>query len=224
MISIEEMKCVLLFANSRTVKFSNFPLPFSCTLQMAETVKTGVEETRVDSKPTNVEIPTSSYANCPYLFFSQPPFSPFPWPHIIPSSNPVQSNSLSQNAIFVSSEVPMPSLAKPDICHEPENPMNANGQGTPFYIVPYPWFFPIPDHGDGLNLGPSIDLNKEQTGNSNDNPCSASPSSNIIVHEEKNPVKAKPEASSKKDDGAAEAAEARRKRKELIKLKRLHCR
>ncbi|KAF7146917.1 hypothetical protein RHSIM_Rhsim03G0078100 [Rhododendron simsii] len=192
--------------------------------QMAETVETGVEETRVDSKPANVEIPTSLYANCPYLVFSQPPFSPFPWPPIIPSSNPVQLNSLSQNAIFVPSEVPMPSIAKPDVCHEPENPMKVNGQGTPFYIVPYPWFFPIPDHGDGLNLGPSIDLNNEQTGNSNDNPCSASPSSNIIVHEEKNPVKAKPEASSKKDDGAAEAAEARRKRKELIKLKRLHCR
>lgn len=192
---------------------------------MAKKIKTGVEETRVDSKPANVKIPTSSYANCPYLIFSQPPFSPFPWPSIIPSSNPVQLNSLSQNAIFVPSEVPMPSIAKPAICHEPENQMKVNCQGTPFYIVPYPWFFPLPDHGDRLNLGPSLDLNDEQTGNSNDNLCSASSSSKIVVHEEKNPVKPKPEASSEKyDSGAAEAAEARRKRKELIKLKRLHCR
>lgn len=192
---------------------------------MAKTVKLGVVETQVDSKPAIAEIPTSSYPNCPFLVFNQSPFSPFPWPHIIPSSNPVQLDNFSQNAIFVASEVPMPSIAKPDIFDEQENQIKINGQGTPFYIVPYPWFFPIPDHGDGLSLGRSLDPNHEQNGNSNDSPCGASSSSKIIAHDEKNPIKAKPEASSKKDDsGAAEAAEARRKRKELIKLKRLHCR
>ncbi|KAL7247860.1 hypothetical protein ACSBR2_002715 [Camellia fascicularis] len=217
-----------------------------------------VEETKIDSKSTNADISTPL---CPYFIYNQPPYTPFLWPAIIQPSNPVQIKNGSQNSIIVPSNVPMPAIAKPNSFHEQENPQNINGPGTPLFIMPCPWFFPFPDHGNGLQSRPSFDLNDEQNGTSMNNQGSADSSS--IAHAEKHhhslPIKVKTEVSSsteampanivvsstvshtvtalselkqdlivcsseKNMDAVAAAAEARKKRKELTKLKNLHCR
>ncbi|KAF5953997.1 hypothetical protein HYC85_006853 [Camellia sinensis] len=217
-----------------------------------------VEETKIDSKSTNADISTPL---CPYFIYNQPPYTPFLWPAIIQPSNPVQIKNGSQNSIIVPSDVPMPAIAKPNSFQEQENPQNINGPGTPLFIMPCPWFFPFPDHGNGLQSRPSFDLNDEQNGTLMNNQGSANSSS--IAHAEKHhhslPIKVKTEASgsteampanvvvsstvshtvtvlselkqdlivcsSKKNmDAVAAAAEARKKRKELTKLKNLHCR
>ncbi|GMP49996.1 hypothetical protein CsSME_00016787 [Camellia sinensis var. sinensis] len=217
-----------------------------------------VEETKIDSKSTNADISTPL---CPYFIYNQPPYTPFLWPAIIQPSNPVQIKNGSQNSIIVPSDVPMPAIAKPNSFQEQENPQNINGPGTPLFIMPCPWFFPFPDHGNGLQSRPSFDLNDEQNETLMNNQGSANSSS--IAHVEKHhhslPIKVKTEASgsteampanvvvsstvshtvtvlselkqdlivcsSKKNmDAVAAAAEARKKRKELTKLKNLHCR
>ncbi|XP_028063387.1 uncharacterized protein LOC114266668 [Camellia sinensis] len=217
-----------------------------------------VEETKIDSKSTNADISTPL---CPYFIYNQPPYTPFLWPAIIQPSNPVQIKNGSQNSIIVPSDVPMPAIAKPNSFQEQENPQNINSPGTPLFIMPCPWFFPFPDHGNGLQSRPSFDLNDEQNGTLMNNQGSANSSS--IAHAEKHhhslPINVKTEASgsteampanvvvsstvshtvtvlselkqdlivcsSKKNmDAVAAAAEARKKRKELTKLKNLHCR
>ncbi|XP_057505938.1 uncharacterized protein LOC130789223 [Actinidia eriantha] len=115
--------------------------------EMAKTTTTEVRETQLNSKSTNTQIPTSPYANCPFPMYNQPPPAPFSWPSVIQSPNPVQLQNGFQNAIVVPSEVPMSSIANPDSFHEQENPLKI---GTPLYILPCPWFFPLPDHRSGL--------------------------------------------------------------------------
>ncbi|GMP49995.1 hypothetical protein CsSME_00016787 [Camellia sinensis var. sinensis] len=170
-------------------------------------------------------------------------------------------NECLKAQMAMTEDVPMPAIAKPNSFQEQENPQNINGPGTPLFIMPCPWFFPFPDHGNGLQSRPSFDLNDEQNETLMNNQGSANSSS--IAHVEKHhhslPIKVKTEASgsteampanvvvsstvshtvtvlselkqdlivcsSKKNmDAVAAAAEARKKRKELTKLKNLHCR
>ncbi|KAL6988375.1 hypothetical protein U1Q18_014127 [Sarracenia purpurea var. burkii] len=228
--------------------------------QMAKTIDAEVEETQVDSKSINTELPTSPYANCPFFIYNQTPFTPFPWPTIIQSSNHVQLPNNSQNAVVVPSEIPMPSsIANSDPFHEHENTQKTNGPAsTLLSVLPSTWFFPLPDLGNRHHLKPSFDLNDKPNGTSMNNQHIPGSSSKNLGHKDNNlhpllPIEAQTGASSlnfqalssmvgcslnafpdmkrdltmcpsKKEVVAAAAAEARRKRKELTKLRRLHCR
>ena len=94
-------------------------------------------------------IPPST--NCPLLLYNQPSFTPFLW------SSPEHR---FQNA-FASRAVP----------DERENP-NIDAYRTPLYILPCPWFFQLPNHGNGLHHPPSLNLKDKQ--DAVNNQCSAS--------------------------------------------------
>ncbi|GFZ08746.1 hypothetical protein Acr_20g0005540 [Actinidia rufa] len=168
--------------------------------EMAKTIKTEVQETKLDSESTNTQIPTSAYANCLFLMYNQSPPAPCSWPSIIQSPNPVPLQNGFQNAIVVPSEVPMSSIANPGSFHEQENSLKI---GTPIYILPCPWFFPLPDHRSGLLSRPSFNLNDnlndQQAGISMNNQNCACLSPKITECEENHqpslPIKGKIEAS-----------------------------
>ncbi|PPS19176.1 hypothetical protein GOBAR_AA01395 [Gossypium barbadense] len=92
--------------------------------------------------------------NYPYFFYNQHHFLPFGWPSSVQSSHPVQSQC-GQNAIFVPSSISSPANGRLDSSFNQENPINVNGPKTALYVVPYPWFFSLPDQRSGLNPQPS---------------------------------------------------------------------
>ncbi|XP_057497555.1 uncharacterized protein LOC130782300 isoform X1 [Actinidia eriantha] len=124
------------------------------------TIMNKVEETRVDSKSINPNISISPCTNRSFLLYNRPPFTPFLWP-IIHSSNPLQLHG-SQSPI-IPSEVSMPNIANPVLFHEQENPRQTNAPSTPVYVLPFPWFVPVPDHGNESSFKPSFDLNDYQS-------------------------------------------------------------
>ncbi|XP_021289340.1 uncharacterized protein LOC110420382 isoform X2 [Herrania umbratica] len=120
--------------------------------------------------------------NYPFYFYNQHPFSPFCWPSIVQSSNPVQTQCGHQIPIVVPSSVSAPTNGRLDSSHDQENPINNNGPKSPLYVVPYPWFFSLPDHGNELHPQPSFGPknNKDET-SANNRLCSLK----SVVHEEK---------------------------------------
>ncbi|KAA8516697.1 hypothetical protein F0562_016797 [Nyssa sinensis] len=167
--------------------------------QTTKTIEAEVEETQKESKSPCVEISSTPSSNYPFFIYDQTPFTPFLWPSIIRSSSPFQLHYGSQNIIPVPSEVPMPSIGKPDSFHEQETLSGINGPGTPLYMLPCSWFFPFPDHGNRVHPQPSSHLYDIQNETSLDNQCSASSSSKSIAHIENHhslmPFKIKTEAS-----------------------------
>ncbi|XP_019077362.1 uncharacterized protein LOC100257875 isoform X5 [Vitis vinifera] len=118
--------------------------------QVAKIIKPEEEKTPESiSSHEMTSIPPSS--NCPLLLYNQPSFTPFLW------SSPERR---FQNA-FASHAVP----------DERENP-NIDAYRTPLYILPCPWFFPLPNHGNGLHLPPSLNLKDKQ--DAVNSQCSAS--------------------------------------------------
>ncbi|TYI32823.1 hypothetical protein ES332_A04G089400v1 [Gossypium tomentosum] len=92
--------------------------------------------------------------NYPYFFYNQHHFLPFGWPSSVQSSHPVQSQC-GQNAIFVPSSISSPANGRLDSSFNQESPINVNGPKTALYVVPYPWFFSLPDQRSGLHPQPS---------------------------------------------------------------------
>ncbi|KAK6290120.1 hypothetical protein POUND7_001661 [Theobroma cacao] len=123
--------------------------------------------------------------NYPFYFYNQHPFPPFCWPSIVQSSNPVQTQCEHQNAIVVSSSISAPTNGRLDSSHDQENPINVNGPKTPLYVVPYPWFFSLPDHGNELHLRPCCGPKNNKDETSANNRFSAGCSLKSVVHEEK---------------------------------------
>ncbi|RVW48022.1 hypothetical protein CK203_089204 [Vitis vinifera] len=118
--------------------------------QVAKIIKPEEEKTPESiSSHEMTSIPPSS--NCPLLLYNQPSFTPFLW------SSPERR---FQNA-FASHAVP----------DERENP-NIDAYRTPLYILPCPWFFPLPNHGNGLHHPPSLNLKDKQ--DAVNSQCSAS--------------------------------------------------
>ncbi|KAJ9184447.1 hypothetical protein P3X46_004173 [Hevea brasiliensis] len=146
--------------------------------QMAKLIKTEVEESSGDLKSVHVEKPTIPAPNCPLLFYNQHPFPPLCWPSMIQSSSPVQSHNGRQNAIVIPSTISMVPNGELDSAQrQQENPMIVNGPRTPLYIVSCPWFFPVPDHGNGSHPQPSLGLKHIQDGTFVNDQCSSSSSS-----------------------------------------------
>ncbi|XWS43438.1 hypothetical protein CRYUN_Cryun16bG0103700 [Craigia yunnanensis] len=101
----------------------------------------------------------------PFLFYNQHPFPPLCWPSIVQSSHPLQSQCGYQNAIVSPSSISAPTNGRLASSLDQENPINVNGPKNPLYVVPYPWFFSFPDHGNGLHPQPACGLNniKDET-------------------------------------------------------------
>uniref|UniRef100_A0A2N9IE48 BZIP domain-containing protein n=1 Tax=Fagus sylvatica TaxID=28930 RepID=A0A2N9IE48_FAGSY len=174
---------------------------------MAKAIKVKVEETPGEHKSANVAASTSSSTNCPLFLYNRPPFMPVFWPSIIPSSNPVQSQPGRQSAIVIPSNVAMPATCRPDISQEQDNHIDVNGPRTPYYVLPCPWFFPLPDQGNGLQPHPSIVMENKHDETSDNNQHSASSSPNTVAHVENHhcslPIKVKKEATVSTEDRPA---------------------
>lgn len=160
---------------------------------MAKVIKDEVEETPWEHKSDDVA-PFSSSTNFPLLWYNRPPFTPDFWPSIIQSSNHVQSLHGKQSA-----------TCGPGASQEQENRMDVNGPRTPFYVLPYPWFVPLPDLGNGVQPQPSIGVKNKEDETSDSNQYDASSSSKIVSDEEKPycffPIKVKTEASGSTEVG-----------------------
>ncbi|GMI71016.1 hypothetical protein HRI_000771000 [Hibiscus trionum] len=124
--------------------------------------------------------------NNPFLFYNQHPFVPFWWPSIVQSSHPLQSQCGQQHALFVSSSISPPTNGMLDLSHDQEDPRNVNGPKSPLYVVPYPCFFSLPDHGNGLHPHP-CGLNGIKDEASVNNAFGAGCSLKSVAHEEYNP-------------------------------------
>ncbi|KAG5243234.1 bZIP transcription factor family protein [Salix suchowensis] len=117
--------------------------------QMAKQIKAEMEASPRDLKAAHADIPTTAPTNCPLLVYNQHAFSPQCWPSII------QSQILSNHII----QLKMPF-----------------GPRTPLYVVTCPWFFPGPDHGNGLHAQPSFSFKQRRDGTSLNNLCRGSSS------------------------------------------------
>ncbi|KAL4605812.1 hypothetical protein ACB092_09G056700, partial [Castanea dentata] len=70
---------------------------------------------------TDVATSTSSSSNCPLFLFTRPPLMPVFWPSIIPSQNPVPSLHGRLSATVIPSNIDMPGTCRPDISQEQDN-------------------------------------------------------------------------------------------------------
>ncbi|KAJ4850694.1 hypothetical protein Tsubulata_005801 [Turnera subulata] len=166
--------------------------------QMAKVIKAEMESSPGELMSSRVELPSTA-TNCPLFLYNHHPFSPLCWRPIVQSSNPVQSCHGAQDVITMQSNIHVPSNGKLDPCQQPaEKPINTNGVRTPLYILPCPWFFPVPDTGGALHQ-PCFGL-KHQGGSSAHDPCSGSSSSKTAVLGESQcsslPVRVKSETTS----------------------------
>ncbi|KAF5750492.1 hypothetical protein HS088_TW03G00829 [Tripterygium wilfordii] len=160
--------------------------------KMAKMVKVELDETKGEPKSADVQMPKPPTTEPPFLLYNQHPFQPLSWPSIPQFSNPFLSPSVAP------SNIPLPAIEKLG-SSRPENSMNLNGPGTPIYILPCPWFFPMPDHGNGVHPQPSCVFKNVHDKTAVDNCCSASSSSEIILHAQNHlssfPIKLKSEPS-----------------------------
>ncbi|KAJ6407600.1 hypothetical protein OIU84_010980 [Salix udensis] len=145
--------------------------------QMAKQIKAEMEASPRDLKSAHADIPTTAPTNCPLLVYNQHAFSPQCWPSIIQSSNPIQSHYTTENAIVIPSNLPIPTNGTHDSSQlQHETSVIVSGPRTPLYVVTCPWFFPGPDHGNGLHAQPSFSFKQRQDGTSLNNLCRGSSS------------------------------------------------
>lgn len=128
---------------------------------MAKAVKSQVDESPGELKSAHAEISVSPSANCPVLLYNHHPFSQLGWPSIIQNSHTHQSGHGLQNPVIIPSNILTPVVHKLD-SQDQENSMNINATGTPFYIVPCPWFVPLHDNGNGFHPPPPDSLKSVQ--------------------------------------------------------------
>ncbi|XVF55680.1 hypothetical protein PTKIN_Ptkin06aG0056400 [Pterospermum kingtungense] len=169
----------------------------SLKAEMAKAIKD--EE---DRAPEEVKLAHEIFApsrNYPFFIYNQHHFPPFCWPSIVQSSHPIQSPCGHQNAIVFPSSISTPSNGMLASSHDQENPINVNGPKNPLYVVPYPWFFSLPDHGNGLHPQPACGSNniKDETSVNNRFSTGCSLKSSFVREEEYNsslPIKAEKDA------------------------------
>ncbi|XP_022767126.1 uncharacterized protein LOC111311740 isoform X2 [Durio zibethinus] len=150
--------------------------------EMARAVK--AEEAKAPGEVKLAHQISGPSRNYPFFFYNQHPFPPFCWPPIVQSSHLVQSQCGHQNAIFVPSSISTPTNGRLDSSHDQENPINVNGPKTPIYVMPYPWFFSLPDHGNGLHPQPSCGPKNIKDATSVNNGFCAGCSLKSVVHED----------------------------------------
>ncbi|KAF5737469.1 hypothetical protein HS088_TW13G00350 [Tripterygium wilfordii] len=160
--------------------------------KMAKFVKMELDETKGEPKSADVQMPTHPTTEPPFLLYNQHPFQSLCWPSILQSSNPLSSPSLAP------SNIPLPAIEKLGSLR-PENSMNLNGPITSICVLPSPWFFPFPDHGNGVHPEPSSVFKNVHDKTAVDNCSNASSSSESILHAQNHlssfPIKVKSEPS-----------------------------
>lgn len=144
-------------------------------------MKVEVEETQEVLKLSDTEIPTSPSTNCPVYVYNQPSLLPLIWPAIIPPSNVVQLQCVPQNGIAIPSQVPVLTSDEPYSSPEQGNLIRINVSGTPFYVLPCPWLFPLSHHANGIHPQ-SFDLPDKQNEVLLNNQSRASSSTKTIAH------------------------------------------
>ncbi|XP_057981469.1 uncharacterized protein LOC131166872 [Malania oleifera] len=146
-------------------------------VQVAKTIKAEVEEASEEFKLAPVEL--SAYSST--LSHKNSQLTPFPWPPVSQSPTSVQPWDGLQNSTAVSSEVPVPTLCKSELCQEQKSQLSVNGPRTPLYVLPCPWYFHHPEIRSGLYTPPpSSPKDKDET--SVNNQHIASSSSKITTH------------------------------------------
>lgn len=98
--------------------------------------------TKAESGQSHVS--PSSPKSCSLLLYDRPPFTQLLWPAMIPSLNPSQPQHGPENSPLLPSNVPLPAP------NNPENLVNTNVPVTPIYLLPCPWFIPLPEHAHEL--------------------------------------------------------------------------
>ncbi|KAJ4971219.1 hypothetical protein NE237_004318 [Protea cynaroides] len=132
--------------------------------QMVKKIKTEVKESPEETYSIHGDASTSSSTELPLLMYNRPLFPPFLWSTIIHPLNPVQMPAVPENVTV--QKDPMPSN------YEQGTFQSLNGPRAPFYIIPCPWFFPLPEHGNRLHSQPPLDscgFKEKQEENSVDN-------------------------------------------------------
>jgi hypothetical protein len=97
---------------------------------------------------------------------------------MVPSLSPSQHGP--ENPPLLPPNVPVPATSKP------ENLVNTNVAVTPIYLLPCPWFFPLPDHARELRPEAFFCGNNKQEENSVSNQSSACISSKHVANLERN--------------------------------------
>ncbi|GLT40614.1 hypothetical protein SLA2020_147320 [Shorea laevis] len=152
--------------------------------EMAKAIKAEEGEVPGETRSAHPQMSAPPSTNCPFFFYNQHPFPPFCWPSMVQSSNQLQTPHRPQTAITVPPSVPMAASGKPDPSQDPGNSTNVNGSKSPFYLVPCPWFFPFPDHGNGFHPQPCCHVNDLQDETSISNRFSASSSTKPVAYRE----------------------------------------
>ena len=147
---------------------------------MAKAIK--AEEGKAPGEVKSAHQVSGPSRNYPFFFYNQHPFPPFCWPYIVQSSHPLQSQCGHRNAFVFPSSISAPTNGKLASSHDQENPINANGPKNPLYVSPYPWFFSLSDHGNGLHPQPVCGLNNTKDETSVNSRFSAGCSLKSVVH------------------------------------------
>ncbi|XP_031272113.1 uncharacterized protein LOC116130518 isoform X2 [Pistacia vera] len=150
---------------------------------MAKAVKSQVDESPGELKPAHAEMTVSPSANCSLLLYNHHPFSPLGWPSMIQNSHALQSGHGLQNPVIIPSNLLTPVVRKLD-SQDQENPTNVNATGTPFYILPCPWFVPLHDNGNGFHAQPPDSLKNVQDETSRHNGYDVCSSSQSVTNME----------------------------------------
>ncbi|XP_021908716.1 uncharacterized protein LOC110822808 isoform X2 [Carica papaya] len=132
-------------------------------------------------QPPHLNISASPSTTYPVMLFNQNPLQPLCWPSVVQASHPIQSQHGPPTALVVPSGIPAQAPGNLLLSQEQENPVKSNGPRTPIYIVPCPWFFPLPDHGNGLHLQSSSGMKNMHDENSVNNSYSSVPSLKTIT-------------------------------------------
>lgn len=140
-------------------------------LQMTKLAK-AKEIQEEESKPNNVDVSTST--TCPIFIYSRPSYSPFIWPSIVQPSNSVH----------------------------PQAQMGPTGNPESYYVLPFPWLFPIPHQDNGSHLQHEIRTSNQCSSTSEENrPSHKTIEVQTQVSISAEPVKAKGHRGNPRDGG-----------------------
>ncbi|RZC78647.1 hypothetical protein C5167_003855 [Papaver somniferum] len=84
--------------------------------------------------------------------YKGPPFTII-WPSVMQPVNSVRAKSIAQHDTKV--QDPVPPISNTNALQEQGNHSSVNAPNSPFYILPCPWFAPLPDPGN--NPHPPVD-------------------------------------------------------------------
>ncbi|KAI3985088.1 hypothetical protein MKX01_027174 [Papaver californicum] len=107
--------------------------------QLARTEAETVEAPRpiLKAPPLSENLPLSDYKGPPFTII---------WPSVMQPVNSVRTQSIAQHDTKVRD--PVPPISNPNAFQEQGNHSSVNALNSPFFVLPSPWFVPLPDHGN----------------------------------------------------------------------------